>query len=82
MKGQGATKVIANNLHAGLPDVFERQRFATRFKMCWKCQKNKSPIGGHIKTYPGLMKFICKDCMDAKAKTSESAGTLDETSKD
>jgi hypothetical protein len=72
MKGHGTTKIIANNLHAGLPEVFERHRFGSHPKMCWKCQKDKSPIGGHIKTQPGLMKFICKDCMDAKTKANET----------
>jgi hypothetical protein len=36
-------------------------------ELCWKCQKDKSTVGGHIKMFAGgPMKFICKECMDKK----------------
>jgi hypothetical protein len=69
MRGQGAKNVVAENLNAGLPDVFLKQIRSRKKQMCWKCQKDKSTIGGHIKTWAGgPMKFICKECIDAKSK--------------
>lgn len=69
MRGQRFKSIVAENLHAALPHAFSEQRFNTKKKMCWKCQKDKSPVGGHIKIFTGgPMKFICKECMDEKAK--------------
>jgi hypothetical protein len=41
--------------------------------MCWKCQKDKTTTGGHIKTFTGgPMKFVCKECVEArKEKTHD-----------
>lgn len=42
-------------------------------KLCWKCQKDKSTYGGFLKIQPGLHKFICKECCDAKKAKDESS---------
>ena len=68
MWGNGIGNIVADNLNAVNPLINVKQRMNKAPKMCWKCQKSKSTIGGHIKMYPGLMKFICKDCMDARAE--------------
>ena len=68
MRGNGFRNIIGDNLRAVNPLLDAKQRMNSAPKMCWKCQKSKSTVGGHIKTYPGLMKFICKDCMDARAE--------------
>lgn len=68
MRGQGVKSVIAENIHAALPSVNVRNSMAIRKKMCWRCQQEKSPIDGHIRTFKGgPMKFICKECLDKKA---------------
>ena len=67
MRGQQAKNIVAENLNAALPHQFSKQAMANRKRMCWKCQQDKSTAGGHIKLFTGgPMKFICKDCMDAK----------------
>ena len=68
MRGHGTRGLIADNLNAVNPYLNAKQNMSTRFKLCWKCQKSKSPAGGHLKMYPGLCKFICKDCIEAKLK--------------
>jgi hypothetical protein len=67
MKGHGYKSIVAENLHAALPHSFAQQTMSTKKRMCWKCQKDKSATGGHIKTFAGgPMKFICKECIEAK----------------
>jgi len=67
MRGQRFKNILAENLHATLPHINSEQEFNGRKKMCWKCQKDKSPVGGHIKLFTGgPMKFICRDCVNAK----------------
>lgn len=73
MRGQKAKSIVAENLHAALPVLFANQVMANKKRMCWKCQKDKQTYGGHIKTFAGgPMKFICKDCMDAKANKNKA----------
>lgn len=66
MRGNGATHILAQNLKAANTHLDSERELHRRPKMCWKCQKDKSVIGGHVKMQVGLFKFICKDCMDAK----------------
>lgn len=40
----------------------------TKKKICWKCQKDKHVVGGYLRIQPGLHKFICKQCCEAKEK--------------
>lgn len=40
-----------------------------KIKLCWKCQKDKPVAGGYLRIQPGLHKFICKQCCEAKEKT-------------
>ena len=69
MQGQGRKSIVAENLRAALPHSFTKQEMAGKKRMCWKCQKDKSTVDGHIKTFKGgPMKFVCKDCLEAKLK--------------
>ena len=68
MRGNGFRNVLAENMFAAAPDQRHTQWRNTRPKMCWKCQKDKPVSGGYLRIVPGLAKFICKDCMDAKAE--------------
>lgn len=67
MRGNGAKNIVGENLMAVNPELGNKYGMAVRKKMCWKCQQEKSPAGGHIKTFKGgPMKFICKGCVEAK----------------
>ena len=69
MRGQRFKNILAENLNSVLPHIHSEQEFHGRKKLCWKCQKDKYSRGGHIKTFTGgPMKFICKDCIETKAK--------------
>ena len=69
MRGQNFKSILAENLRAALPQSFENQNMSRRTRMCWAFQKDKKTHGGHIKTFTGgPMKFICKECVDAKLK--------------
>ncbi len=35
-------------------------------QMCWKCQKDKSTLGGSLKFFGSVRRFICKECVEAK----------------
>jgi len=64
MRGQRFKNIVAENLKAGLPQVFAQQIMSRQKRMCWKCQQEKSTVNGHIKTFKGgPMKFICSDCL-------------------
>jgi hypothetical protein len=66
MRGHGQKSVTAENLTALRPLLDLNQETNAR-KMCWKCQKEKRTKGGSLKLFAGgPMKFICKECMDAK----------------
>ncbi len=67
MKGTVVRHILEENIRATSPQkLFNRNTYFKK-RMCWKCQKDKSTLGGHIKMFTGgTMKFICKDCMDAK----------------
>lgn len=67
IRGHGGINILAENQRAVNPFIYSKKEMTIKTKMCWKCQKDKSPSGGHIKTFTGgPMKFICKECMDAK----------------
>jgi hypothetical protein len=72
MRGTGNRSVVAENLAASFAKMRHEKWMRSQFKMCWKCQKDKSPIGGYLRFMAGLHKFICKDCMDAKLKEKSS----------
>ena len=70
MRGQKVKSIVAENLMAANPELTNQKAMNVRKKLCWKCQQEKSPVGGHIKTFKGgPMKFICKQCMDAKKES-------------
>jgi hypothetical protein len=73
MRGTGNRSVVAENLAASFAKMRHEKWMRSQFKMCWKCQKDKSPIGGYLRFAAGLHKFICKDCMDAKEKANGEA---------
>jgi hypothetical protein len=66
MRGHGFNHIVSQNLKAVNPHLASERKLHRKPKTCWKCQKDKSVIGGHVKMQAGLFKFICKDCMDAK----------------
>ena len=66
MRGNGVKDLMAENVLAATPDISTHQYMHRKWKMCWSCQKEKSTTGGHMKIVPGMMKFVCKECMDAK----------------
>lgn len=67
MRGQKVKSILAENLNAVIPHQFTKQAMSKQKRMCWRCQKDKSTVDGHIKMFSGgPMKFVCKDCMDAK----------------
>jgi len=69
MRGQGCKNVVAENVLATSANLNVERKMASKKRMCWKCQKDKSTIGGHIKTWNGgPMKFVCKECLEAKQK--------------
>lgn len=72
MRGNGGIRLIADNLNAVNPLLEAKYAMNRKPRLCWKCQKPKQTKGGHITMYPGLLKFICKECMDAKAKAKEN----------
>jgi len=71
MRGQGRISIVASNIAALRAQQRNEKRMSQKWKMCWKCQKDKSPNGGFLRITAGLHKFICKDCMDAKQKKLE-----------
>jgi len=71
MRGYGFGNIVAGNIEALKAQQRNEQRMNKKFKLCWKCQKDKNPYGGYLRITTGLHKFICKDCMDAKQKQLE-----------
>lgn len=69
MRGTGYGNVIAGNILALGGQLNDEKRMRKKWKMCWKCQKDKTPKGGYLRLMPGIQKFICKDCLDAKEKS-------------
>ena len=68
MRGQGAGNIIAGNIAALRAQQKNERRMNSRWKCCWKCQKDKPPRGGFLRIMGPIHKFICKDCMDARLK--------------
>ena len=51
--------------------IKDQKRMNRRWKMCWKCQKDRPIYGGKLRISTGLHLFICKSCMDAKQNKTE-----------
>jgi hypothetical protein len=68
MRGGGLINIIGDNLSATSAKRNNEKWMNSKWKTCWKCQKDKDPRGGFLRITAGLHKFICKDCMDAKEK--------------
>ena len=71
MKGHGYKSVVAENLLALNPSLGLQQAMSRKKKMCWRCQKEKPVADGYLKIMPGLMKFVCAECLKAKAAATE-----------
>lgn len=71
MRGRTRFDMLANNIHALAPNTELRKRENKKPRMCWACQKDKSTYQGLIRIQAGLYKFVCKDCLDAKAAKTE-----------
>ena len=73
MRGTGFGNVLASNIAALRGQQRNEKRMSQKWKMCWKCQKDKNPHGGYLRITAGLHKFICKDCMDVKEQANGKA---------
>jgi hypothetical protein len=75
MRGKAHKHILAENIVAMSAKKSFGRWVDSQKKLCWKCQKDKSTIGGTVTAMDGfggkLRKFICKDCIDAKAKQNE-----------
>lgn len=68
MRGSGRYDANRGALFAAQVEATEQKWRNRHNRLCWRCQKDKSVKGGKMVLRPGLCMFICKDCMDAKAK--------------
>jgi hypothetical protein len=73
MKGHVFRNTVAENVNALRPYLEARKEYAKHKQTCWQCQQDKHFKGGLIKTYPGLRKFVCADCLAANAARKEAA---------
>ena len=75
MRGHGVRGILSENIRAMSPHTSANQSMSQKPRMCWKCQKDKTTIGGHLKMFTGgPMKFICKECIEArKEKTHDNS---------
>ncbi len=74
MNGRTTKSVVAENMRAALPNIQVRKKMAAQKKMCWSCQNEKSTAGGLLKMFTGgPLKFVCKDCVDARAARKVAA---------
>jgi len=71
MRGNGYVNTLAQNMSATASLLENEKWMHGKPKMCWKCQKDKSPKDGYLRIAAGMHKFICKDCMDAKNTESK-----------
>ena len=71
MRGSTGFKVLASNIYALAPNTELNKRENKKPRMCWACQKDKSTYQGLLRLQPGFHKFVCKDCLDAKAAKKE-----------
>ncbi len=58
--------ILSENQRALAPMLVAGQSWGNKKSLCWKCQQEKSRKGGFLRIMPGIQKFVCKDCMDAK----------------
>jgi hypothetical protein len=73
MRGQGSVNTVKENIFATAPLQALNKETNKKPKCCWSCQQDKPTVGGHLKMMPGLMKFVCKDCLDKKkAKSNDT----------
>jgi hypothetical protein len=72
MKGHVFRNTVAENVNALRPYLEARKGYAKHKQTCWQCQQDKHFKGGLIKTYPGLRKFVCADCLAANAVKKEA----------
>lgn len=73
MSTLSAKNIYAENLHAALPHSFFKHETRKQKRMCWKCQKDKHTVGGHLKMFTGgTMKFICSQCLAEKLKAKNA----------
>lgn len=62
--------ILLENQRALAPMLVAGQSWGNKKSLCWKCQQEKPRKGGFQRIMPGLVKFICKDCMDAKREAA------------
>jgi hypothetical protein len=58
--------VLQENIRALDPNKQTNRWMAGRPQMCWKCQQEKRLLGGSIKMFGTVRRFICVDCVLTK----------------
>lgn len=62
--------ILRENQEALSPLMKAEQSWSNKSSLCWKCQQEKPRKGGLLRIMPGLQKFVCKDCVDAKKEAA------------
>jgi len=70
MRGKSVRNYVAENIIASNPHQALMHR-TNKWKTCWRCQKDKPTVGGHLDIRSGLHKFVCADCMAEKKARNE-----------
>lgn len=65
-----AKNILHENQKALSPLMKAEQSWRNKSALCWKCQQEKPRKGGFMRIMPGLQKFVCKDCVDAKKEAA------------
>jgi hypothetical protein len=73
MRGQKGFSLIKSNIFATSDLLKLNASQNVKKKLCWACQKEKHTKDGHVNIQPNFFKFVCKDCLDAKAAKKASA---------
>jgi hypothetical protein len=65
--------VVQQNISATSPEIKNKRWMNQKPQMCWKCQKDKSMLGGSLKFFGTVRRFICVDCVFAKYAAIDKA---------
>ena len=72
---------MQENIRALGPEKQNNRWMTGRPQMCWKCQQEKRLLGGSIKMFGTVRRFICVDCVLAKkaelAKAKQKGETVE-----
>lgn len=57
---------VQENIRALEADTKTKRWMANKPQTCWKCQQDKRLLGGSIKMFGTVRRFICVDCVLTK----------------